>query len=165
MPRPDCIPPAPAPARARAAATVSMTDRMMRCTAALSVTAAAVVTALTFAVALPPAPASAAVDASGATNGVCPTLTAGAWQLPYAPYTKGTVYDVKVNGYACAKADAYVKKLVTNKVSNGGPTTVKGGPRGWTCTASKSKTGLAYTGQCSKKFPSIGGPFFAWSVG
>jgi hypothetical protein len=85
--------------------------------------------------------------------------------LPYAPYTKGTAYDVKVNGYPCAKADGYIKKLVTSKVCNGIPTTVKGGPKGWTCTASKSRTGLAYTGQCSKKFPSIGGTFFAWSVG
>jgi hypothetical protein len=142
-----------------------MADRMTRCLAALCVTAAAVVTAMAFAVASPPLPAAAAVHAGGATNGVCPTLTAAPWQLPYAPYTKGTVYDVKVNDYACTKADGYIKKLVTNKVGSGIPTTVKGGPKGWTCTASKSKTGLAYTGQCSKKFPSIGGTFFAWSVG
>jgi hypothetical protein len=109
--------------------------------------------------------AAATVEAGRATNGVCPTLTASTWQLPYAPYTKGTAYDVKVNGYPCAKADGYIKKLVTSKVGNGIPTTVKGGPKGWTCTASKSRTGLAYTGQCSKKFPSIGGTFFAWSVG
>ena len=54
----------------------------MRCVAALSVAAAVVVTALTFAVASPPVPAAAAVHARGATNGVCPTLTAAPWQLP-----------------------------------------------------------------------------------
>ena len=161
MPKSDSTP----PAQDRAAAAVSLTDRMLRCMAALSVAAGAVVTAMTFAVASLASPAAAAVEAEGATNGVCPTLTAGTWQLPYAPYTKGTAYDVKVNGYACTKADGYVKKLVIEKVGNGIPITVKGRPKGRTCTASKSKTGLAYTGQCSKKFPSIGGTFFAWSVG
>ena len=75
------------------------------------------------------------------------------------------MHDVTVNGYSCAKADGYIKKLVTHKVSNGFPTEVKGGAPGWTCTGSKSKTGLAYTGQCSKKFPSMGGTYFGWSVG
>jgi hypothetical protein len=142
-----------------------MTDRLKRCMTALCVTAAAAATAMMSAIALTPPPAGASLDAGGASSRVCPTLTASTWQLPYAPYTQGTVYDVKVNGYACSKADGYIKKLVTKKVGNGIPTTVKGGPKGWTCTASKSKTGLAYTGQCSKKYPSIGGTFFAWSVG
>lgn len=30
-------------------------------------------------------------------------------------------YDVSVKGYSCAKADGYVKKPVTHKVSNGFP--------------------------------------------
>jgi hypothetical protein len=161
MSKPEGIPSAPA----RTAIASAIPGRMMRSMAALCVTAAAVAAAVTCAAASAPSPAAAAIQAGGGTNGTCPTLTAGTWQLPYAPYTKGTVYDVKVNGYACAKADGYIKKIVTNKVSSGIPTTVKGGPKGWTCTASKSKTGLAYTGQCSKKFPSIGGTFFAWSVG
>ena len=152
-------------ALSRAPATVSMTHRLKRCTAALSVTAAAMLTGAAFALASPPSPAAATVDGSGTNDGQCPTLSAGAWQLPYSPYTKGTVYDVSVNGYSCAKADGYIKKLVANKVSNGEPTTVKGGPKGWTCTASKSKTGLAYTGQCSKKALSINGTFFSWTVG
>ena len=44
-----------------------------------------------------------------------PDLDRETWQLPYAPYTKGMVYDVKVNGYACTKADGYIKKLVTKR--------------------------------------------------
>ena len=84
--------------------------------AVLSVAAGAIVTAMTFASHLRPRPPLRRSTQRGATNGVCPTLTAGTWQLPYAPYTKGTVYDVKVNGYACTKAEGYVKKLVTEKV-------------------------------------------------
>ena len=149
MSRPEGIP----SAQARTAIALAMTDRMMRCMATLCVTAAGVLAAVTFAVASPPSPAAAGVHAGGATNGVCPTLTAGTWQLPYAPYTKGMVYDVKVNGYACTKADGYIKKLVTNKVGNGIPTTVKSGPKGWTCTASKSKTGLAYRASARRSSP------------
>ena len=146
---PTQLPPGPEPL------PVFMTDRMsvMRCMAALSVAAAAVVTAMTFAIASPPSPAAATVEAGGATNGVCPTLTASTWQLPYAPYTKGTAYDVKVNGYTCAKADGYIKKLVTSKVGNGIPTTVTGGPKGWTCTASKSKTGARVHGPVLQEVP------------
>jgi hypothetical protein len=81
-----------------------------------------------------------------------------------SPYTKGTVYDVEVDDYSCAAADGYVKKLVTPKVSNGFPTEVKAGPAGWSCTGSESKTGLAYTPECSMKFPEIGGPGFGWRV-
>jgi hypothetical protein len=142
-----------------------MTDRMMRHMAAFCVTASALLTTVAFVVASPPSPAAATVDGSAANNGECPTLSASGWQLPYSPYTKGTVYDVTVNGYSCAKADGYITKLVATKVSGGFPTTVKGGPKGWKCTASKSKTGLAYTGQCSKKALSIGGTFFSWTVG
>jgi len=98
------------------------------------------------------------------SNGVCPVITASQWELPYSPYTKGTTYDVSVKGYSCAKADSYIKTLVTHKVSTGYQRTVKGGPSGWKCTGSASKTGLAYTGTCSKN-ASTSGTFFGWSVG
>ena len=110
---------------------------------------------------------SAIAGASSPTpsNGVCPVVTASQWQLPYSPYTTGTQYDVKVKGYSCAKADTYIKTLVAHKVSSGYPATVKGGPPGWKCTGSRSKTGLAYTGTCVKNSNAINGTFFGWSVG
>jgi hypothetical protein len=107
------------------------------------------------------APASVSADTA---SGGCPVLVASTWQLPYSPYTKGNQYDVHVKGLSCVKADKYIKKLVTKKVSHGLTPSVKGGPPGWRCTGSRSKAGLAYTGQCSKS-SSLSGPFFAWSIG
>jgi hypothetical protein len=93
----------------------------------------------------------------------CSLLTATQWVLPYAPHTKGTQYTVSAHGIACKQAEAYVRKLVATKVVH---STVKGGPSGWACTASASKTGLAYTGQCSPKGQSfnINAPGFTWSI-
>jgi hypothetical protein len=109
-----------------------------------------------------PASATATVDAA---SGECPVLAASPWQLPYSPYTKGTQYDVAAHGISCVKADGYIKKLVMHKVGHGLTPTVRGGPPGWRCTGSKSKKGLAYTGQCSKSRSTLSGPYFAWSVG
>jgi hypothetical protein len=137
----------------------TMMKRLMRFSGALSIAAAATTTITLTMTTM----AHAATFST--SNGVCPIITASQWQLPYAPYTKGTQYDVHVKGYSCAKADGYIKQLVTHKVSNGFPTRVKGGPSGWHCTGSRSKTGLAYTGQCSKHANTFNGPYFVWTVG
>jgi hypothetical protein len=116
---------------------------------------------LTAAISLTGTPAASA--ATGA--GVCPQIPAPVpWQLPYSPYTTGTKYDVQVHGYSCAKADGYIRKLVTHSVSHGYPALVSGGPHGWRCTGSRSKRGLAYTGMCTKSL-GFSGPWFSWTVG
>jgi hypothetical protein len=134
--------------------------RVDRFSMALLITALTTPPAVTL-VAAAPGSATASVDAA---SGVCPALAGSTWQLPYSPYTKGNEYDVHVRNVSCVKADKYIKKLVTKKVGHGLTPSVKGGPPGWTCTGSRSKTGLAYTGQCSKS-SSFSGPFFGWSVG
>ena len=103
----------------------TMRRRLMRFSGALSIAAAATTTTT---ITLTTTMAHAATFST--SNGVCPIITASQWQLPYAPYTKGTQYDVHVKGYSCAMADGYIKQLVTHKVSNGFPTRVKGGPSG-----------------------------------
>jgi hypothetical protein len=138
----------------------TMRRRLIRLSGAISIAAAATTSTITLTTAT-----MAHAATLSTSNGVCPIITARQWQLPYAPYTKGTQYDVHVKGYSCAKADGYIKTLVTHKVSNGFPTSVKGGPSGWQCTGSRSKTGLAYTGQCSKNANSFNGPYFAWTIG
>lgn len=92
------------------------------------------------------------------------------WVAPYAPHPKGNQYDVQVHGkgWTCKRADGYIVKLVANKVQGSFPATVKGGPKGWYCTASRSKAGLAYTGQCSPSKAatfSLTAPGFTWTVG
>ena len=107
----------------------TMRRRLMRFSGALSIAAAAAATTITLATTT-----MAHAATFSTSNGVCPIITASQWQLPYAPYTKGTQYDVHVKGYSCAMADGYIKQLVTHKVSNCFPTCVKGGPSGWQCT-------------------------------
>jgi hypothetical protein len=100
----------------------------------------------------------------------CPKITATPWVAPYAPHPKGNQYDVSVRGkgWTCKRADVYVIKLVAHKVQGTFPSIVKGGPKGWYCTASKSKSGLAYTGQCSPTKAAsftLNAPGFSWTVG
>jgi hypothetical protein len=104
------------------------------------------------------------------TTTTCPVITATPWVAPYVPHPKGNKYDVHVHGkgWTCKRADAYVIKLVANKVQGNFPSIVKGGPTGWYCTASRSKSGLAYTGQCSPTKAasfSLTAPGFSWTVG
>lgn len=108
---------------------------------------------------------SASASNEGRTT-TCPLLKGKPWQLPYAPYTKGSTYDVSLLGskYSCKQADSWIAKLVTHKVSKGLPPLVAGGPSGLRCTGSADKQGFAYTGQCSKP-TSFTGPGFVWSVG
>ncbi|HMK97161.1 MAG TPA: hypothetical protein VK425_06405 [Acidimicrobiales bacterium] len=108
---------------------------------------------------------------------VCPSLIATPWQLPYAPYTKGDEYDVKVNKYSCGSADQYIKILTANKVFKtpsslipppSPPSNVKGGPKGLSCRAIPDKSGRAYDGGCytySGGLANMNKPWFAWTVG
>jgi hypothetical protein len=60
-----------------------------------------------------------------------------------------------------------VRKLIASKVQGNGGGTVSGGPKGWVCTGSQSKSGLAFTGQCSPSAAASflpGSPGFAWTV-
>ncbi len=97
--------------------------------------------------------------------GVCPVLSGVKWVLPYAPYTSGTKYDLHVNGkITCGQATPYVKKLVAMHVHTN--VAFAGGPTGWTCKASASKTGLAYTGTCQPKSEGfLPHDYFVWTVG
>jgi hypothetical protein len=122
------------------------------------------ITALALPAAMGPTTAATAEPVQRTFSGLCPILTGHQWVLPYAPYTKGTKYDVHVIKYSCAQADSYIRVLVTHKVHGTFPALVDGGPKGWRCTASRSKTGLAYTGNCSKTL-GFTGPSFQWTVG
>ena len=97
--------------------------------------------------------------------GVCPIVTGAEWTLPAAPYTTGTRYDLHVHGkITCRQAAGYVKTLVQRSVQTNKP--FAGGPRGWTCKASASKTGRAYTGTCQPKSESfLPRDYFVWTVG
>jgi hypothetical protein len=101
-----------------------------------------------------------------AKSGKCPIVTGHKWILPYAPYTSGTQYDLSVHGnkITCKQAAGYVQKLVTQHVHTG--VAFSGGPPGWTCKASPSKTGLAYFGTCQPKSEGfLPADYFAWTVG
>jgi uncharacterized low-complexity protein len=122
------------------------------------------------------APLAAATTASAATkpfSGHCGVIKGHGYQLPYAPYTSGSTYDVSVDDYSCSQADQAVSVLVTHKVYGEFPTRVKGGPAGFLCTATKSKEGLAYSGACghqaTKVLPfglaNMKPPWFTWTVG
>ena len=93
----------------------------MRFSGALSIVATMTTTTITLATTT-----MAHAATFSTSNGVCPIITASQWQLPYAPYTKGTQYDVHVKAYSCATADGYIRQLVTHKVSNGFPTRCEG---------------------------------------
>ncbi len=75
----------------------------------------------------------------------------------------GTKYIVVVSHYSCSSAASYVRKLVKQKVFKkyGIYASVKGGPKGWSCTANRSTTGLAYSGLCPN--PSGSGEYFQWA--
>jgi len=128
---------------------------------AAGTTLAAVVVTLAVA-----AGAQAGVSRSPAAALRCPPIKGTPWVAPYAPHPKGDLYDVSVSqkGWTCAKADAYILKLVANKVVGTLPTRAVGGPAGWYCTGSKSQSGRAYTGSCVPKFGDFTGGF-GWSVG
>jgi len=104
-------------------------------------------------------------SAAATTSGHCSPVTGVQWVLPYAPHTKGTAYDVSVVKYHCASAQSYVRKLVKEKVHAKLAGPIPGGPSGWHCTGSPSKTGLAYTGECAKNKLNINGASFEWTVG
>ena len=72
-------------------------------------------------------------------------------------------YIVVVGHYSCSSAASYVRKLVKQKVFKkyGIYAGVKGGPKGWSCAANRSTTGLAYSGLCSN--PSGSGAYFQWA--
>jgi len=113
-----------------------------------------------------PLTASAAESALRAQtfSGQCPILTASKWVAPVSSNTTGTKYRVTVSNYSCAQADRYITKLVTHKVSHAIPYRVKGGPHGWVCTGSPSKTGVAITGTCGPLHAGFtGGPRFTWT--
>lgn len=105
------------------------------------------------------------VSAATVTSGHCAPVSGVQWALPYAPSTKGTSYDVSVVKYNCANAQAYVRTLVKEKVHSKLSGTIPGGPSGWQCTGSPSKSGLAYTGECAKNKLNINGASFEWTVG
>ena len=108
---------------------------------------------------------AAAATAAATSNGVCPQVAGVKWVAPYAPYPSGTTYDLHVKGkMTCAKAAGYIKKLVARHVRTN--QAFAGGPSGWTCTASASKSGLAYTGTCNPKKESLDpSDYFTWTVG
>jgi len=101
-----------------------------------------------------------------AKSGTCPLVAGVKWVLPYAPYTSGTKYDLHVGGtkITCKQAAGYVRKLVTLHIRKSGP--LSGGPKGFKCTASPGRNGLAYTGTCQ---PTSEGflprDYFTWTVG
>ena len=135
--------------------------RFLRVATALFIAALAVTPTIAMiptATAAPPAPPNRTF------TGVCPVITAAQWQLPYSPYSKGKEYSVQVRSYSCSKADKYIRKLVTHKVHGNFPSLVDGGPKGWRCIASRSKSGRAYTGSCSQSKTGFTGPFFGWSI-
>jgi hypothetical protein len=108
---------------------------------------------------------AAEASAAAATSGHCAPVSGVQWALPYAPNTKGTSYNVSVVKYNCASAHAYVRTLVKEKVHSKLSGTIRGGPSGWHCTGSPSKTGLAYTGECAKNRFNLNGASFEWTVG
>lgn len=104
-------------------------------------------------------------SAAAVISGHSAPITGVQWVLPYAPNTKGTAYDVSVVKYNCASAQGYVRTLVKEKVHSKLSGSIPGGPSGWHCTGSPSKTGLAYTGQCAKNKLNLNGASFEWTVG
>ena len=132
---------------------------MMKNAAGTSLAAAVVALAVA-------AGAQAGVSRSATAQLRCSPIKGTPWVAPYAPHPKGDMYDVSVSqkGWTCAKADAYILKLVANKVVGALPTRAVGGPAGWYCTGSKSESGRAYTGSCVQKFGDFTGGF-GWSVG
>jgi hypothetical protein len=98
-------------------------------------------------------------------SGVCPTVTGVKWVEPSAPHASGTVYDLHVKGkITCAQAAKYVKVLTGKTVQTG--VAFSGGPPGWTCKASPSKTGFAYFGTCQPKSEGfLPHDYFAWTIG
>ena len=61
------------------------------------------------------------------------------------PNDKGTAYDVNVVKYSCGSAQAYIRTLVREKVHAKLSGPIPGGPSGWHCTGSPSKSGLAFS--------------------
>ena len=104
-------------------------------------------------------------SAAANTSGHCASVTGPQWALPYAPNTKGSAYVVNVVKYNCASAQSYVRTLVKEKVHSKLSGSIPGGPSGWHCTGSPSKTGLAYTGECAKNKLNLNGASFEWTVG
>ena len=92
----------------------------------------------------------------------CATISGPNW---VDPTTKihGKKYIVVVSHYSCSSAVSYARKLVKQKVLKkyGIYAIVKGGPKGWSCTANRSTTGLAYSGLCTG--PSGSGEYFQWA--
>ena len=122
--------------------------------------ACGVVAAVAFAV-------TSSVNAGAATT-KCPAFTATAWQSPLTTKTvKGDKYVVTNGGtkYTCSQLKGFVKTLVTERPSKGIPPQIKGVPKGWYCTATADKEGLAFNGTCSpSKAASILGPGFTWTT-
>ena len=102
---------------------------------------------------------------ASAASKVCPPVTGVKWVAPYAPHPSGTAYDLIVSGtMTCNKAAGYVKKVVAHHVHTG--QSFAGGPSGWTCKGSPSKSGLAYTGTCSPRSQGFNArDYFSWTVG
>jgi hypothetical protein len=115
-------------------------------------------------------PASIAVNteiasAAALTSGHCSPISGVQWALPYAPNDKGTAYDVNVVKFNCGRAQAYIRTLVKEKVHAKLSGPIPGGPSGWHCTGSPSKSGLAFSGECAKNKLNMNGGSFEWAVG
>src|ERR1700730_9853906 len=83
----------------------------LRAGVALAITATALIV-------MAVATANASESRLGASTTTCPVISGTPWVAPAAPYPHGSKYDVNVHGkgWTCQKADAYILKLVANKV-------------------------------------------------
>jgi len=106
-------------------------------------------------------------SASAATT-KCPAFKATPWQDPFTTKpVRGNKYMITNGGtkYSCSQLEGYVKTLVTERPSKAAPYQVTGVPKGWYCTATADKEGLAFHGTCApSRSAAILGPGFSWTT-
>lgn len=107
----------------------------------------------------------ASVAVAAGSSKLCAPVSGVKWVAPSSPHASGTQYDLHVSGKVTyTQATGYVKKIVARHVHTNQP--FAGGPHGWTCKASASKTGLAYTRTCNPKTETFdASDYFTWTVG
>lgn len=102
--------------------------------------------------------------APNVTTGSCPRLTATPYVLA-GTSMGGNHYVIMVASEDCTQVEAWVKKILAQHISGPPDDTVpfKGGPAGYTCTASPDGRGHPYQGGCQKNSnKNIG---FSWTMG
>lgn len=98
------------------------------------------------------------------TTGSCPKITATPYVLA-GTSMGGSHYLIMVAHEDCAQVSSWVRKIVAQHISGAPDDDVpfKGGPAGYTCTASPDGRGHPYQGGCQKNGDKNTG--FSWVMG